>query len=71
MDLSEFSRLKDKANYQRHPWETSRKNVLSAFLKQSKINFPIEFRHKAKIPPTYHRKDNHHINKFEIQTWNL
>lgn len=42
MDLSEFSRLNDKANYQRHPWETSRKNVLYAFLKQSKIQFPID-----------------------------
>lgn len=42
MDLSEFSRLKDKSNYSRHPWETSRKNVLHAFLKQSKINFPVD-----------------------------
>lgn len=42
MDLSEFSRLEDKANYQRHPWETSRKNVLHTFLKQAKINFPID-----------------------------
>lgn len=42
MDLSEFSRLEDKANYQRHPWETSRKNVLNTFLKQAKINFPID-----------------------------
>lgn len=42
MDLSEFSRLEDKTNYQRHPWETSRKNVLQTFLKQANINFPIE-----------------------------
>ncbi len=42
MDLSEFSRLEDKANYQRHPWETSRKNVLRAFLRQAGIDFPIE-----------------------------
>jgi hypothetical protein len=42
MDISEFSRLNDKSNYNRHPWETSRKNVLHTFLKQSKIQFPIE-----------------------------
>ena len=42
MDLSEFSRLEDKANYQRHPWETSRKNVLHTFLKQSEISFPVD-----------------------------
>jgi hypothetical protein len=42
MDISEFSRLKDQKNYQRHPWEMSRKNVLHTFLKQSKINFPID-----------------------------
>jgi hypothetical protein len=42
MDLSEFSRLEDKANYQRHPWETSRKNVLLTFLNQAGINFPID-----------------------------
>ena len=42
MDISEFSRLKDKGNYNRHPWETSRKNVLHTFLKQSKIKFPIQ-----------------------------
>ena len=42
MDISEFSRLNNKAEYNRHPWETSRKNVLYTFLKQSKINFPIE-----------------------------
>ncbi|MEN9336902.1 MAG: hypothetical protein RLZZ500_1889 [Bacteroidota bacterium] len=42
MDLSEFSRLEDKSNYNRHPWETSRKNVLHTFLKQSKIQFPIQ-----------------------------
>ncbi|MDI1317573.1 hypothetical protein [Flavobacterium sp.] len=42
MDISEFSRLNDKSNYNRHPWETSRKNVLHTFLKQSKIKFPID-----------------------------
>jgi hypothetical protein len=42
MDISEFSRLENKNNYRRHPWETSRKNVLHTFLKQSKINFPID-----------------------------
>lgn len=42
MDISEFSRLNDKSNYNRHPWETSRKNVLHTFLKQSKIQFPID-----------------------------
>ncbi|RAR49716.1 methyltransferase domain-containing protein [Flavobacterium lacus] len=42
MDLTEFSRLQDKTNYQRHPWETSRKNVLQTFLNQARINFPIE-----------------------------
>ncbi len=42
MDISEFTRLNNKAEYNRHPWETSRKNVLYTFLKQSKINFPIE-----------------------------
>lgn len=42
MDISEFSRLKDKKKYQRHPWETSRKNVLHTFLKQSEINFPVK-----------------------------
>ncbi|MEK8179018.1 hypothetical protein WMW71_01585 [Flavobacterium buctense] len=42
MDISEFSRLNDKGNYSRHPWETSRKNVLHTFLKQSEIQFPIE-----------------------------
>lgn len=41
MDISEFSRLSDKADYNRHPWETSRKNVLHTFLKHAKINFPI------------------------------
>lgn len=41
MDISEFSRLEDKSKYNRHPWETSRKNVLHTFLKQSKIEFPI------------------------------
>jgi hypothetical protein len=42
MDISEFSRLNDKSAYSRHPWETSRKNVLHTFLKQSEIIFPIE-----------------------------
>lgn len=42
MDISEFSRLEDKSSYNRHPWETSRKNVLHTFLKQAKIDFPID-----------------------------
>lgn len=42
MDISEFSRLEDKSKYRRHPWETSRKNVLHTFLKQAKIPFPIQ-----------------------------
>ena len=42
MDISEFSRLENKANYNRHPWETSRKNVLHTFLKQANIQFPID-----------------------------
>lgn len=42
MDLSEFSRLKNQKEYQRHPWETSRKNVLHTFLNQSKIQFPVD-----------------------------
>jgi 2-polyprenyl-3-methyl-5-hydroxy-6-metoxy-1,4-benzoquinol methylase len=42
MDISEFSRLNNKSTYSRHPWETSRKNVLHTFLKQSEIKFPIE-----------------------------
>ncbi|WP_293891793.1 hypothetical protein [Flavobacterium sp.] len=42
MDISEFTRLNDKSNYSRHPWETSRKNVLHTFLKQSEIKFPID-----------------------------
>lgn len=42
MDISEFSRLDNKSSYNRHPWETSRKNVLHAFLKQAQIQFPIE-----------------------------
>lgn len=41
MDISEFSRLSNKGVYKRHPWETSRKNVLHTFLKQSGIKFPI------------------------------
>lgn len=42
MDISEFSRLEDKGKYQRHPWETSRKNVLHTFLKQATIGFPVD-----------------------------
>jgi len=42
MDISEFSRLDDKSKYNRHPWETSRKNVLHTFLKQAAIKFPIK-----------------------------
>lgn len=42
MDISEFSRLSNKGQYSRHPWEKSRKNVLHTFLKQAKISFPIE-----------------------------
>ncbi|HEX8575182.1 MAG TPA: hypothetical protein VF677_02710 [Flavobacterium sp.] len=42
MDITEFSRLEDKSKYNRHPWETSRKNVLHTFLKQSRITFPID-----------------------------
>ena len=42
MDISEFSRLEDKGKYSRHPWETSRKNVLHTFLKRSNINFPVD-----------------------------
>jgi hypothetical protein len=42
MDISEFSRLKNQKEYQRHPWETSRKNVLHTFLKQARIQFPID-----------------------------
>jgi 2-polyprenyl-3-methyl-5-hydroxy-6-metoxy-1,4-benzoquinol methylase len=34
--------LDNQSNYQRHPWETSRKNVLHTFLMKSKINFPID-----------------------------
>lgn len=42
MDISEFNRLSDQKNYQRHPWETSRKNVLKYFLNQTNIKFPID-----------------------------
>jgi hypothetical protein len=42
MDISEFSRLENQGEYARHPWEVSRKNVLLTFLKQSKIEFPIQ-----------------------------
>lgn len=42
MDISEFSRLEDKGDYSRHPWEVSRKEVLLKFLKNSSLNFPIQ-----------------------------
>lgn len=42
MDISEFSRLRDKKTYLRHPWETSRVNVLKTFLKQSGLTFPVD-----------------------------
>lgn len=42
MDISEFSRLNDKANYERHPWETSRVNVLKHFLKSFNLNLPVQ-----------------------------
>ncbi|MCW4469148.1 hypothetical protein OGH69_09245 [Flavobacterium sp. MFBS3-15] len=42
MDISEFSRLRDKASYLRHPWETSRVNVLKTFLRSSGISFPVD-----------------------------
>ena len=42
MDITEFLRLKDQDLYHRHPWETSRKNVLLKFLEQSSIAFPIK-----------------------------
>lgn len=42
MDISEFSRLNDQNAYSRHPWETSRKNVLLGLLKQSAIVFPVD-----------------------------
>ena len=41
MDLTEFSRLKDKHIYLRHPWEIARKEVLfkliNSFNKEKKI----------------------------------
>jgi len=42
MDISEFSRLNDKANYERHPWETSRVNVLKHLLQSFKLKFPVQ-----------------------------
>ena len=42
MDISEFSRLNDKANYERHPWETSRVNVLKHLLKNFKLKLPVQ-----------------------------
>jgi len=42
VDISEFSRLNDRSKYRRHPWETSRKNVLHTFLKCSNIEFPVD-----------------------------
>lgn len=42
MDITEFLRLKDQNLYHRHPWETSRKNVLLKFLQHSSIAFPIK-----------------------------
>lgn len=42
MDISEFNRLDNQVKYQRHPWETSRKNVLKHFLKNTDIKFPIK-----------------------------
>ncbi len=42
MDLTEFDRLFDKENYQRHPWEISRRDVLFKLLKSSEIKFPVK-----------------------------
>lgn len=42
MDISEFSRLNNKANYERHPWETSRVNVLKHLLKSFKLKLPVQ-----------------------------
>jgi hypothetical protein len=42
MDITEFLRLKNQNIYHRHPWETSRKNVLLQFLQQSSIAFPVK-----------------------------
>jgi hypothetical protein len=42
MDLTEFDRLFDKENYQRHPWEISRRDVLLILLQSSKIKFPVK-----------------------------
>jgi len=42
MDLTEFDRLFDKENYNRHPWEISRRNVMFQLLKSSKIKFPVK-----------------------------
>lgn len=42
MDISEFSSLDNQSNYQRHPWEISRKNVLHKLLLKGDLNFPID-----------------------------
>ena len=42
MDLTEFDRLFDKENYNRHPWEISRRDVMFQLLKSSKIKFPVK-----------------------------
>jgi hypothetical protein len=42
MDLTEFDRLFDKDNYNRHPWEISRRDVMLKLLKSSKIKFPVK-----------------------------
>ena len=34
--------IRNKGKYSRHPWETSRKNVLHTFLKHSNIDFPVD-----------------------------
>jgi hypothetical protein len=42
MDISEFSRLNDKSNYQRHPWETSRVNVAKHLIKSFRLKLPVQ-----------------------------
>lgn len=46
MDLTEFSRLKDKNNYKRHPWEIARKKVLykliDSFKKEQKLKSIVD-----------------------------
>lgn len=42
MDLTEFDRLFDKENYNRHPWEISRRDVMFRLLKSSNIEFPVK-----------------------------